>query len=120
MPRAIATSQTIRFEPARSLRRGLFGLTPDEASFARRGFRGSGEPAQARLESIGTAFLQGYHAALDDAEPRALRAALAQVELDLRGFAHEGAAMALTLLDLLTPWNRSRLAALLQGAPEHV
>jgi hypothetical protein len=102
------------------VRRKLFGLAPDEASFARRGFRGSGEPAQARLERIGAAFLEGYHAALDDAAPATLRGALAQVDLELRGFAHEGAAMALTLLDLLTPWNRSRLDAFLRSAPEHV
>jgi hypothetical protein len=37
------------------------------------------------------------------------------IELEFRGFAYEGAGMALALLDRLTPWNRGRLRAFLDG-----
>lgn len=100
----------------RSIRRSIFGLAPDEASFARRGFRGSGEPAQARIERIGATFLAGYHAALDDTAPEALVPALEAVDGELRGFAYEGAAMALGLLDRLTPWDHGRVQRLLDAS----
>lgn len=77
---------------------------------------GGAVTARERLEHIGQTFVLGYHAALDDPEPRRLAACLEEVESEFRGFAYEGAAMALTLLDLLTPWRRDRLAAFLEGA----
>lgn len=103
------------------IRRVLLGLSLDEVGFSRRGFRESGRAARLRLEHIGRVFLGGYHAALDnpDAEPLALH--LKTFEREERGFAFEGAAMALTLLDLLTPWRRDRLTNFLQGpAAAHV
>ena len=42
----------------------------------------------------------------------------ASVTSDFRGFAYEGAAMALALLDRITPWNRSRVAGFLAGPGE--
>lgn len=109
-----------RHGAARLVRRRLFGLGDVEATFARRGFPGAGRPAQARLERIGVTFLDGYRAALDDTDPQALIPALQQVPVELRGFAYEGAAMALGLLDLLTPWNRSRFNCYLEHASPHV
>jgi hypothetical protein len=64
----------------------------------------------ARLESIGESFLHGYHAALRDADAPALR-----VDPELQGFAFEGAAMALTLLDHMIPVNRVRFRRFLHG-----
>jgi hypothetical protein len=52
---------------------------------------------------------------LIDSEPFALAEALNQAEPELRGFAYEGAAMALFLLDRLTPWRRNRFETLLAG-----
>jgi hypothetical protein len=50
------------------LRRALFGIAPEETSFARRGFRmGAGAGAaevRERLEEVGRCFVRGYHAAL--------------------------------------------------------
>ena len=37
------------------------------------------------------------------------------MELEWRGFAFEGAAMGLALLDFLTPWRRDRIASFLRG-----
>src|SRR5262249_24781329 len=82
-------------------RRRFLGLSPAEASFGKRGFLIGKEEAQQRLEQIGVTFLSGYHAALEETGFLPLARRLAAVEPELRGFAFEGAAMALALLDCL-------------------
>jgi len=117
VPRPLAPA-TPRGRPplAGRLLRAALGIDPAEATFARRGFAGAGEARQ-RLETVGTAFLAGYHAALERAgDPDALPAALGRVDAELRGFAYEGAAMAVALLDALMPWRRPRFAAFVRGA----
>src|SRR6267143_5166436 len=99
-------------------RRWVFGLGTDATSYARRGFRGATDEMRARLEQIGTTFLRGYHAALEQDEPTQLASRLDGEALELRGFVYEGAAMGLTLLDFLTPWNSGRLTRFLKGAGE--
>jgi len=83
-------------------------IAPEEASFARRGFRVPRDSVRNRLERVGTTFLAGYHAALENDAGRmqGLAARLSEVELEFRGFAYEGAAMALDLLDQITPWKQ--------------
>ena len=98
------------------LRRSLLGLQAVETNYIRRGFRGATADVQSRLEEIGAAFLRGYHAALEHDTPADLAASLSAVETDLRGFAFEGAAMGLALLDFLTPWRRTRISQFLDGA----
>jgi enediyne biosynthesis protein E3 len=94
----------------------LLRIRPEEATFARRGFRSSGPEAQARLERVGERFLGGYHAALEDRGMAVLTPKLESVELEFRGFAYEGAAMALDLLDRIKPWRASRVRQLLDGS----
>ena len=89
-------------------RKRFLGLSPAEASFARRGFLAREEQARHRLEQVGLSFLSGYHAALEETEFVSLARRLAAVETDLRGFAFEGAAMGLALLDCFTPWRKDR------------
>jgi hypothetical protein len=89
-------------------RRRFLGLSPAEASFAQRGFRASDDEARRRLEQIGIIFLSGYHAALEETGFGPLAHRLAIVETELRGFAFEGAAMGLALLDCFTPWRKDR------------
>jgi hypothetical protein len=92
------------------------GIAPDETTFARRGFRGGTPEVRLHLERVGQTFLEGYHLALEEAEPEALTRQLdAAVEREWRGFAFEGAAMALALLDHLTPWRRNRWQTFVQG-----
>jgi hypothetical protein len=98
------------------LLKSLLGIDPAETSFERRGFREGGPAVRARLEQVGAAFTAGYHAALEDARPGVFTPRLDDVTLEFRGFAYEGAAMALALLDWLTPWNRGRVGAFLAGA----
>lgn len=98
------------------LRKLVFGISPEEASASRRGFRCRDERARARLEKIGVTFLQGYHAALEAGSDDALMLRLEAVESEFRGFAFEGAAMGLALLDFIKPWARTRLKRFVEGA----
>lgn len=107
-PNAALTSMVKR------VRRRVFGLSLEEATFARRGFPATDPVAQQRLEQIGRTFLHGYHAALEDDETTLLLSRLNAIDGELRGFAFEGAAMALTILDGLTPWQ-NRLAAFVRS-----
>lgn len=97
------------------LRRRLFGIAAKETRFAHRGFSGGTPQVRERLEYIGETFVYGYHAALAEDEIQALVETLECVPLEGRGFAYEGAAMALALLDRLTPWRGDRLDALLNS-----
>ena len=101
-----------------ALSRRVFGISIEETRFERRGFRGGDPRARRRLETIGAAFLSGYHAALADHRIARLAASLESVDVELRGFAYEGAAMGLSLLDTLTPWRRDRWATFLAGPGE--
>ncbi|HEX3552575.1 MAG TPA: DUF1702 family protein [Thermoanaerobaculia bacterium] len=105
-----------------AIRRALFGIAPQETTFVRRGFRGEAGAVRDRLERVGATFVQGYHAALAEDRPLPLAARIdAEVERDFRGFAYEGAGMALALLDTLaSAWGgrRDRLARFLAGPGE--
>ena len=101
------------------MQRMLFGISPQETSFARRGFYSGNEQARAQLEQIGETFLHGYHTALEVADPELLADGLSSVTAVLRGFAYEGAAMALCLLDLLLPGRRNRLQTFCDGPAAH-
>src|SRR3954467_5106547 len=99
----------------RRLRNRLLGISLDEADFSQRGFSGGDSARRAHLEEIGRSFIGGYNAALSDMDPEVLSKLLNIVPTEFRGFAYEGAAMALTVRDLLTPWGSSRLAVFLAG-----
>ena len=99
-------------------RRRVLGLSPTEASFARRGFIAREDDARQRLEQIGVTFLTGYHAALEETGFVSLARRLATVETDLRGFAFEGSAMGLALLDSFTPWRKDRWRTFTEGIAE--
>jgi hypothetical protein len=73
----------VRSVPGR-LRKRLFGISAEEASFSRRGFRGGDERIHQRIEQIGRTFLLGYHAALEEDRPDRLASELDPIETDLR------------------------------------
>jgi hypothetical protein len=100
---------------AAGLRRRILGISPEEVLFERRGFHAPSARIRERLEQVGLHFLHGYHSALEQPEALALALRLGDVERERRGFAFEGAAMALYLLDSLTPWRRDRFEAFLAG-----
>ena len=94
----------------------VFGISDVEITFARRGFRGGEGGVRERMEQVGRAFVAGYHAALEDPRAETLASRLEQIDLPFRGFAYEGAAMGLGILDRITPWRRDRVPEFLNGA----
>jgi hypothetical protein len=86
-----------------------------EVTFTRRGFSSAKPEARDRLEHVGTIFLVGYHAALQENKLEALSEKLERVELEYRGFAYEGAAMALALRDAMIPGS-NLLTEIMEGA----
>jgi hypothetical protein len=96
------------------LREIVFRIDPRETTFARRGFDQGERSRQARLERIGRVFLDGYHAAIAADVAAALARRLDEVEAEVRGFAFEGAAMALALRDALSLRRGRRLATFLK------
>jgi hypothetical protein len=115
-PPVCAKTMSSRRTAGAALKRALFGISPEETSFARRGFRGDFTEVRERLEGVGRSFVAGYHAALEESAPEIAAARIdAELDREFRGFAYEGAGMALALLDTLAPGRRDRLARLLAG-----
>jgi len=110
-----APARDARKPALRRLARALLAISPRETSFAARGFRWDSEAIRERLEGIAATFVRGYHAALE-IDPPALAERLDLEPVAARGWAYEGAGMALTLLDILTGWRQGRLRRLLAGA----
>ena len=92
----------------------FLSIDKSEVTFARRGFSAGKPELRERLEHVGTIFLVGYHAALQENKLEALSEKLERIELEYRGFAYEGAAMALTLRDAITSGS-SRLTEFMEG-----
>ncbi|RMF22681.1 MAG: DUF1702 family protein [Cyanobacteria bacterium J083] len=103
------------------LRQHLLKIPLEETNFTKRGFRVCNPKIQQHLERVGVTFLQGYHAAIEVDAPKILSSKLNTIDLEWRGFAFEGAAMGLALLDSLTPWQSDRVQMFLKGAGrEHI
>lgn len=103
-----------------ALRHRLIGLSAREVEFSRRGFYAGVPALRERLEGVGRAFVSGYNAGLTQRSSTIdLERELTAGPPDLHGFAYEGAAMSLALVDTVAPWVRSRWPDLLQRAPQH-
>ncbi|GLF98788.1 DUF1702 family protein [Streptomyces yaizuensis] len=104
-----------------SLRRLLMAPSPLDVDFAARGFPVPPSPATRRLEAIPQAVVCGFEWAIDDPGHRETEARIRLVDAELRGFAYEGATMALTLRDAMAPTGGGRARRLLLGpAGPHV
>lgn len=91
----------------------LLGLSPDEASFRRRGFNGANPASRLALETAGKTFIGGYNTALEADRAEDVLQHVNRVPRDLRGFAVEGAAMGAAIADVL-PFRRWTFAQHLQ------
>jgi len=101
-----------------AVRRLLLAPSLAEVSFAGRGFA-PGEPAVTRqLESIPQAVVVGFEAGIEARSLPEIEWRLDLVAAELRGFAYEGATMALTITDQLLPRRRGRARGLLLGPAE--
>lgn len=71
--------------------------------------------ARARFQLVVETFVGGYEAALSSPDIDEVAGSFRHVAAAFRGFAYEGAAMALQLLDLLVPGKRDRVARFVSG-----
>lgn len=92
----------------RGMRKRLLSISPIEVTTDRRRFRVDDRKKQERIEAVGISFLEGYHAAIECDSLLQLLEILKTVPLDYQGFAYEGAAMGLGLLDRLLPWRHKQ------------
>lgn len=102
------------FISAGRLRRSLFGLSAARTALTARGFYQGSPQAREQFQQIVSAFVQGYHEALEDHRLEVLVPRLQAVAAEFRGFAFEGAALELACLDYVCPWKR-RFQALACG-----
>ena len=105
----------------RSLRRRI--LTPDdsETSLRKRGFHEKDDASRDLLEKVGRTFLAGFGHAVQARDPLDAEQPLEAIEHDFRGFAYEGAAMGLGILDGLGVTRGRRVERFLTGrAADHV
>lgn len=108
----------MKFVPNKFIRQKLFGISSDEVKFTRRGFRQKKHQTVEHLETIGVEFLRGYHLAIHTDDIQQLVKNLNESQKLYRGFAFEGAAMGLALLDHLTPWRKKLLPEFLNDEGE--
>jgi hypothetical protein len=98
----------------------LIGLSPQEASFARRGFPGCSSDSRVHLESVIQTFIEGYNLAVAEADLVQLARRLdSSFPTAFVGFAYEGAGLYFGLTDLLLPRSESRLRAFTRAAEPH-
>jgi len=93
----------------------LLRIPTANASFAQRKFHFLRDSARQRLELSGETFLLGYHIALADQGSESMAERLTAINLEFRGFAFEGSAMALDILDQLHPRRARRIESFLSG-----
>jgi hypothetical protein len=87
----------------RRILHSLLKIDPREVDFLRRGFTPGRAEVRRHLERVAGVFLHGYHVALRYQDQAELIARLSAVEAADQGFAYEGAAMAMALLDGMSP-----------------
>jgi hypothetical protein len=95
--------------------RKLLSLSQAEALFERRGFPQSNRPAQLALETVGRIFIGGYNAALTAHDVSTILQRAGSIPAAERGFAVEGAAMGVAVVDAL-PFRRPMLPAFIAAS----
>jgi enediyne biosynthesis protein E3 len=100
----------------RRARERVFSLSPIDASFKRRGFYEGSAEKQRQFERIGETFITGFNFAVALDVGKSLTRQLEAIEKEFRGFAYEGAAMGLLLMDGLLPGRSCRFRWLVEEA----
>src|SRR4051794_35089720 len=99
----------------RVLRRKIMTPSRSATNLDVRGFHVKSPEARALLESVGSAFLDGYGHAAQARTPAAAQAPLETTPTRFRGFAYEGAAMAFAVRDGLRPVGGRNVERFLAG-----
>lgn len=98
-----------------AVRRLALAPALSEVTFAHRGFPGAGSAGADRLEAIPQAVICGFEWGIGGSGSWELERRLELVDLEMRGFAYEGAVMASTILDVAGPRRGRRTRDLLTG-----
>lgn len=106
------------FDSWRSLRRRLLTPSVSATKLETRGFHVKNQAAKELLERIGETFLTGYGHAVRARGPDEAETYLERVDPQFRGFAYEGAAMGLAVLDGLSFDRGGRFGRFLRGRGE--
>jgi hypothetical protein len=106
---------------AGAIRKLVLTPSPTEVTFAERGFD-LGTPGRETLETSALHFVIGFEIAIEQRDEDAVVTRLEALERQFHGFAYEGAAMAYTLRDLLSPrpGNRQTERFLSGWAADHI
>ncbi len=99
------------------LRKRLLTPRTSEITFAVRGFEALDTEARVQLEMSALQFLVGFEFAVEHSGHEEIVARLHSLEREYQGFAFEGAVMALTLRDALSPRPRHRLVESFLAGP---
>lgn len=97
------------------LRRRLLTPSQDKTAADKRGFHIKDDAARRLLESSPAYFRIGFGEALETGDPITTAARLDQLERPYRGFAYEGAAMGLAILDALSLRKHDRVQRFIAG-----
>jgi hypothetical protein len=109
----------VSFSVKRSLK-AFLEIAPDATDFATHGFQPGAPSTRELLERSASTFVFGYHTALASATNATLANELEQVDVAFKGFAYEGAGMALALLDFFFPWRKRFLPFTLAEGNAHI
>jgi hypothetical protein len=99
----------------RAIRRRILTPSDEDTKLSTRGFRIKNDESRELLEIVGATFLAGFGHAVEAKTTSDAEARLEEIPTRFRGFAYEGAAMGLTVLDALPFGGSRRLAGLLAG-----
>jgi len=86
-----------------SIRKRVVTPPTSEVSFAVRGFDLTNAPARRQLENSALQFIMGFEVAIEQRDNESTVTRLEALEREYHGFAYEGAAMAYTLRDVMSP-----------------
>lgn len=97
----------------------LLAPSVHEVTFSRRGFHVGQPEARDYLEQVGCWFLKGLQYGMTIAGEQEIATQLETVPWEYRGFAYEGASMALAILDGMLPGQAGRLDKFIAGPAAH-
>lgn len=101
-----------------SLKKIMFGINYNEATFEKRGFEKCDPAVQAHLENIVKVFMDGYHIAIEEGTNHEKIVERLESTYDAHhiGFAYEGTGMYYSMLDLFMPSKVARMREFTDGA----
>jgi hypothetical protein len=105
-----------------AVRKRLVTPPPTEVSFTERGFDTENAPAREHLETSALQFMVGFEFGIEQKSYSDVVLRLEMLEREYRGFGYEGAAMAMTIKDVMSPrpGNRHTERFMSEYAPEHI